>query len=79
MIYYYTVFLFFAIIAYMIVVDNNVARYIVLMGQMLIVNIKKWYYIAVFHPGNKFTTWTMNSRIDRMTRKLQKELDSKNN
>jgi hypothetical protein len=79
MIYYYTVFLFFAIIAYMIVVDNNVAKYIVLMGQMLIVNIKKWYYIAVFHPGNKLTTWTMNSRIDRMTRQLQKDLDSKKN
>jgi len=75
MIYYYTLFLFFAVIGYMIVVDSNVAKYIELMGQMFIINIKKWYYIAVFHPGNKLTTWSMNYRIDRMTRKLQRDLE----
>ena len=76
-IYYYIIFAVFAVIAYMMIVDQNVVRYIDVMFQLLVVNIKKWYYIAVYHPGNKFTTWTMNYRIDRMTRQLQKELDSK--
>jgi len=57
------------------ILDQNVVRYIELMFQLFLVNIKKWYYIAVFHPGNKLTTWSMNYRIDRMTRQLQKDLE----
>jgi len=74
-IYYYIIFTIFAVIAYMMIVDENVVRYIEIMFQLFVINLKRLYYMVVFHPDNKLTTWSMNYKFNRMTRKLQKEME----
>lgn len=74
--YYYTIFFIFAVLAYMIVVDPNVGKFIELMGQMAVVNVKRLYYLIVYHPNNKIAAWMMERRINRMASQLQKELQN---
>ena len=71
-----TIFIIFAVLAYMIVVDPNVSKFIELMGQMVVVNIKRLYYLAAYHPNNKIAAWMMERRINRMASQLQKELQN---
>ena len=74
--YYYTIFVIFAVLVYMIVVDPNVGKFIELVGQMVVVNIKRLYYLAAYHPNNKIAAWMMERRINKMASQLQKELQN---
>lgn len=74
--YYYTIFIVFAVIAYMIVVDSNVAKFIELMSRMVVINLKRLYYLFVYHPNNKIAAWMMERRINKMAKQLQKELQN---
>lgn len=76
-IYYYIVFTIFTGIAYMMIVDKNVLTYIELIFGYSIVQIKRAWWIVRFHPNNPIPRWTLNWRIERMTKKLEKELDVK--
>lgn len=73
-IYYYTLLSVFAIIVYMIVVDANVGAWIYLQSKMFLVNIKRWIFMIRFHPNNPIPKWTLNWRMNRMTKKLQREI-----
>lgn len=72
--YYYATFTVFAIIAFMIVVDRNVAIFINLMIRYAGVQFKRAWWIVRFHPINPIPRWTLNWRIERMTRQLEKDL-----
>lgn len=72
--YYYAIFAVFAIVAYMIIVDKNVAIFIDLMIRYAGVQLKRFWWIIRFHPDNKISIWLMNRRIERMTKKLRQEL-----
>lgn len=72
--YYYVIFAVFAIIAYMMVVDKNVATFIDLMVRYAGVQLKRAWWIVRFHPANPIPRWTLNWRIERMTRQLEKRL-----
>jgi hypothetical protein len=74
MLYYYAIFTVFAIIAYMIVVDKNVAIFIELMARFAVVQVKRAWWIVRFHPANPIPRWTLNWRVERMTRELEKNL-----
>lgn len=77
-IYYYVIFTIFAIITYMMVVDANVVTFIDLLYKIVVMNIRKFYYIVKLHPNNKLETWMMERRIEKMTRELEKEFEDKN-
>ena len=74
MLYYYALFTVFAVLAYMIVVDKNVAIFIELMVRFAWVQIKRAWWIVRFHPANPIPRWTLNWRIERMTKQLEKDL-----
>ena len=76
MLYYYALFTVFAVLAYMIVVDKNVAIFIELMIRFAWVQIKRAWWIIRFHPANPIPRWTLNWRVNRMVRKLEKELNN---
>lgn len=50
MTYYYTLILIFGIITYMIVVDSNVAQFIVLLWKLAQVNIRRGIFLIKFYP-----------------------------
>lgn len=69
MIYYYTLFTIFSIIATMVVIDQNVGEYIVLLSKLVKSQTERLYWIIRFHPA------MFSSPIGRwwMMRKYMKE------
>jgi len=67
----------FSILAILIVIDRNVGAYIDLMLRFGVVQIKRLIWIIRFHPKNPITRWTLNWRVERMTRQLEKDLEIK--
>jgi hypothetical protein len=72
--YYYLVFAFFSVVAYMMVVDRNVVAFIDLAFQYAGVQLKRVWWIVRFHPINPIPRWTLQRRIEKMTRQLEKDL-----
>lgn len=74
MTYYYIWFLVFAVIAYMIVVDPNVSRYILLLIEVLKVNISRIKWMIILHPRNPITNYMMNRRANKIAKEIQESL-----
>lgn len=72
--YYYTLFIVFSIIAFMIVLDDNVGAYIILIFKILKVNIERFWWRIRFHPNNFITTWMRNREYDKIARELENEI-----
>lgn len=73
--YYYLIFAIFAVIGYMMIVDRNVVTFIDLMFRFTGIQLKRAWWIVRFHPINPIPRWTLERRIEKMTRELEKELN----
>lgn len=74
MIYYYSLFTIFAIIVTMMVVDQNVGDYIVILTKLIRVNTERFIWRIRFHPF-----WFTNPIGQRlMLRKYEKLMKEKN-
>ena len=69
-----TLLIIFTFVAYFIVTDENVAKYIQLQLQVIQINIKRYYLMAKLHPRNPITNWMMNRKYAKMERELRKKL-----
>lgn len=74
--YYYVLFIIFSVIAYMIVVDNNVSVYITLIFKILKVNTQRLFWMIRFHPRNPITNLIKRWEYDRLAKELQREMES---
>ena len=74
--YYYVLFIIFSIIAYMIVIDNNVGVYITLIFKIFKVNTQRLFWMIRFHPRNPITNLIKRWEYDRLAKKLQREMES---
>jgi cytochrome b561 len=63
MTYYYTLLLIFGVITYMIVVDPNVAKYIVLLWKLAEVNIRRGIFLIKFYPRLMWDTFNIKRTI----------------
>lgn len=79
MTYYYIWFLLFIVVAYAIVVDPNVSRYIILLTKILRINLERIKWMIILHPNNPITRFNINRRADRIAKEIQESLtkDSK--
>lgn len=83
MTYYYALLFVFAIIAYMIAVDANVAQYITLLWKLAGVQIRRGIFILKFKPRLMWDTWNIKRTIkgkkkdwaDVAAEQLAQELD----
>jgi len=69
-----TLLIIFAFVAYFIVTDENVAKYIQLQLQVIQLNITRYYLMVKLHPRNPITNWMMNRKYAKMERELRKKL-----
>ena len=69
-----TLLIISAIVAYLIITDENVAGFIRLQLQVIQVNIQRYYLMAKLHPRNPITNWMMNRKYAKMERELRKKL-----
>lgn len=74
--YYYILLAIFAIIAYMMIVDKNVAAYIDLLFKIFKINIERFFWIIKYHPNNFITTFIQNRKYQKIAEELEKELNS---
>lgn len=86
MLYYYSLLIVFAVIVYMMVVDENVAIYINLMWKMAGVQFRRFLFIIKFKPRLMWDTWNLKRTIkgkkgdwaDKEALKLLNELNHTN-
>lgn len=77
--YQYVIFAIASIIAWMIIIDPNVAEYINLLSKMMGLNIQRFFWMMKYHPNNFVTTWIQNRKYDKIARELEKEFFEKRN
>jgi hypothetical protein len=70
--YYATGLLFFFIISYMILVDRNVADFLVLNLRLLRVNLERLKFLIIYHPKNPITNFVMRRRYSKIAEELMK-------
>lgn len=80
MIYYYSLFTIFAIIVTIIIVDQNVGYYIVLLIKLIETKAEKLYWMIRFHPvifSSPIGKWWMMRKYMRTVEKLAQEFAKK--
>jgi hypothetical protein len=68
----------FAIIGYMIVVDQNVTRYIFLLCNLIKTKIESFFLIIWLHPRNPIANFIVNMRARRIAKEFIKEMEKNN-
>ena len=71
-----TCVIIFAIIAYLMITDKNVADYLTLVFKMTKLNIERMLWMIRFHPKNPITNLMMKWKYDKMAKELMKEIKS---
>lgn len=66
MIYYYTLLVIFAVIVYMMVVDQNVAAYIDLLSKLAGIQFRRFLFIIRYKPRLMWDTWNLKRTIKGM-------------
>jgi hypothetical protein len=70
-----TCLILFAILAYLILTDKNVADYLTLVFKMTRLNIERMFWMIRLHPKNPITNLMMRWRYDRIARELREEME----
>lgn len=76
--YHYALFLVFSIIGIMIVIDANVADYIVLLTKIIKLNTERVFWMIRLHPKNPISNFMMNRKYDKIAKELEEEFLKKN-
>jgi hypothetical protein len=72
-----TCLILFAILAYLILTDKNIADYLTLVFKMTRLNIERMFWMIKFHPRNPITNLMIRWKYDRLARELEKEFSDK--
>lgn len=72
--YYYSLILVFSIICFIIVVDQNVSDYTILIFKLIKINIERVFWMIKLHPKNPITNYMMKRKYSKIAEELHKEL-----
>jgi hypothetical protein len=71
-----TCVIIFAIIAYLVITDKNVADYLTLVFKIMKLNVDRYLWMIRLHPKNPITNLMMRWKYDQIAKELEKELNS---
>ena len=71
--YYYGLLLVFGVVAYMIIVDKNVAAYIILLGKLAKLQINRFIFWVKFYPRLRFDTFWLKRKSKKALNALKQE------
>jgi hypothetical protein len=71
------ILLLFGVVAYMMIIDPNVAEYLTLVFKMIKINVERVYWMIRLHPKNPITNLMMRWEYDKIARELEKEFSKK--
>lgn len=72
-----TLLIIFAIVAYLMIVDKNIADYLTLVFRITKVNIERIFWMIRLHPKNPITNLMMRWKYDKIAKELEKEFSDK--
>jgi hypothetical protein len=72
-----TLLVIFGVVSYLMIVDENVADYLILVFKMTKMNIERMFWMIRLHPKNPITNMMMKWKYDQIARELERELQSK--
>lgn len=67
--YYSTLLILFAVVAYMIAVDKNVATFIILICKAIRVQVSRYIFMAKMYPRLKYDTFMLKRRMGGISKK----------
>ena len=70
----YGLLLVLGITAYIIIIDQNVAEYFLLVFKMMKLNVVRLLWMIRLHPNNFITTWIQNRKYDRIAKEMMEEI-----
>lgn len=73
MYYQYYLFLTFAIILYIIAVEENFSRFLIIQLNLLKLEIYKYYLLIKVHPKSPIANWIWERKISKVTKILKEE------
>ncbi len=71
-----TILAVFGIVAYMMIVDQNVADFILLIPRIIKLNVERFYWKIRFHPivtTNKLSQWLMMRKYEKMIKEYEQQ------
>lgn len=68
-IYYYALLTIFIVIGYMIVVDSNVAAFVVLLGKIVRLQVSRFIFFVKFYPKLRWDTFWLKWKSKKVLRK----------
>jgi hypothetical protein len=71
----YILLIIAGVVGYMMIIDENVVTYLILMLKIMKVNTERFFWMVRYHPNNFITTWIQNRKYDRIARELEKEFN----
>jgi hypothetical protein len=71
--YNYLFLTIFAIIAWLMIIDQNVSEYINLIFKILRINIIRFIWMIKFHPKNPITNFIMARKYENLAKEMEKE------
>ena len=71
--YYYGLLLVFGVVAYMIIVDRNVADYIILLGKIAKLKVNRFIFWLKFYPRLRFDTFWLKRKMKKSLNVLKQE------
>lgn len=74
---YYTYLTVFCILAYLIITDQSIAKFIVLVGKLIEIRWARFYWWLKHNPANPIVAYQMKRRSMRLAEELMKELEDK--
>ena len=57
------------VLLFLMVSDENLAKLVYIQINLALINIKRYYLMAMLHPNNKLTKWWFEYRMMRSIRK----------
>jgi hypothetical protein len=78
MTYFQTIcFIIFGIIFYLIIMDKNVAEYIVLLTKIVKLQFDRYMFMIKYHPKNPITNYIQTQKMNRLALELQREFEQR--
>ena len=71
-----TLLLVIGIFGYVLITDQNVSDYFVLLLKLLRVNTQRLFWMIQFHPRNPITNFLKEREYAKLAKELEKELKS---
>ncbi len=65
----------FGVVAYMMLVDENVGIYLTLVVKMIKVNFERIFWMIRLHPNNPITNLKKKWEYDKIAKELMEELN----